>query len=150
MEIQVDRFVSDTDTTISRVTVDGEFICFGLEDEYREEKKVGETRIPSGRYRVTLRTVGGFHERYGLRFPDIHQGMLHICDVPGFEYILIHCGNTDEHTKGCLLVGSQAIATPGDMSITGSAIAYKRFYPLVVSEAENDNLTIEFIDNDLQ
>ena len=31
--------------------------------------------------------------------------MLHVLDVPGFEYILIHCGNTDEHTAGCLLVG---------------------------------------------
>ena len=31
--------------------------------------------------------------------------MLHITNVPNFEYILIHCGNTDEHTSGCLLVG---------------------------------------------
>ncbi len=31
--------------------------------------------------------------------------MLHIQDVPGFTYILIHTGNTDEHTSGCLIVG---------------------------------------------
>ena len=55
MEILVDRFVSDDDSTISRVNVDGQFVCFGLEDEYRADKVPGETRIPAGTYRVTLR-----------------------------------------------------------------------------------------------
>ena len=109
MKIDVDRFISDEDTTISRVMVDGQFICFGLEDEYREEKVVGETRIPAGTYKITLRTEGGFNQRYKKRFPDIHKGMLHIRNVPNFEYILIHCGNTDEHTKGCLLVECKLI-----------------------------------------
>ena len=35
----------------------------------------------------------------------MHKGMLWVRDVPGFEYILIHTGNTDEHTAGCLIVG---------------------------------------------
>ena len=35
----------------------------------------------------------------------MHKGMLWVRDVPGFEYILIHTGNTDEHTSGCLIVG---------------------------------------------
>ena len=148
MEILVDRFVSDDDTTISRVTVDGTFVCFGLEDEYREEKVVGETRIPAGTYQVTLRQEGGFHQRYARRFQNIHRGMLHIRDVPNFQWILIHCGNTDEHTAGCLLVGSQAITEPGGMSITSSTAAYRRFYPLVVDAAERGELSITFVDND--
>ncbi len=148
MEIRVDRFVSDSDSTISRILIDGKFVCFGLEDEYREEKIVGETRIPKGVYKIALRTEGGFHNRYKKRFPQIHKGMLHIQSVPGFEYILIHCGNTDEHTKGCLLVGSQAITTPGDMMITASAVAYKIFYPKVVEAAQMNALTIQFEDND--
>lgn len=148
MEILVDRFVSDEDTTISRVMVEGNFVCFGLEDEYRVEKVVGETRIPAGTYRVTLRTEGGHHERYKERFSDIHRGMLYIRDVPNFEWILIHCGNTDEDTAGCLLVGSQAITEPGSMSITSSTAAYRRFYPMVVDAAANDDLTITYVDND--
>ena len=52
MEITVNRFISDNDTTISHINVDGKFICFGLEDEYRENKLVGETRIPAGKYKV--------------------------------------------------------------------------------------------------
>jgi len=42
--------------------VDGQFVCFGLEDEYREDKVAGETRIPSGTYQVALRKEGGFHK----------------------------------------------------------------------------------------
>ena len=148
MDIVVDRFISDDDATISRVMIDGRFECFGLEDEYREEKVVGETRIPAGTYSVALRTVGGFHKRYGTRFPDIHRGMLHIRRVPNFKWILIHCGNTDEHTKGCLLVGSQAETEPDSMSITRSAVAYKKFYPQVVDAAEGSDLSITFLDSD--
>ena len=51
-------------------------------------------------------------------------------DVPGFEYILIHTGNTDEHTMGCLLVAdtSQQNITKGGF-IGASVAAYKRIYP---------------------
>ena len=148
MKIDVDRFISDEDTTISKVMVDGQFVCFGLEDEYREEKIVGETRIPAGTYRVTLRTEGGFHQRYTHRFKEFHRGMLHIRDVPNFEFILIHCGNTDEDTSGCLLVGTQANTDFGNMSVISSKIAYKKFYPLVVDAAEKGDLSITFVDND--
>jgi hypothetical protein len=148
MEILVDRFVSDDDTTISHVMIDGKFECFGLEDEYREDKIAGETRIPAGTYDVRLRREGGHHNKYSRRFPDIHRGMLHIQDVPNFQWILIHCGNTDEDTAGCLLVGSQAITDPGDMKITSSVAAYKRFYPKVVDAAENNDLSITYVDND--
>lgn len=148
MEIIVDRFVSDDDSTVSRVNVDGSFVCFGLEDEFREDKVPNETRIPANSYSVGLRTEGGFHARYANRFPDIHRGMLHIQNVPDFEFILIHCGNTDEDTAGCLLVGSQALTEPGDMRIAQSTAAYRRLYTQVVDAAENGELTIRIEDND--
>ena len=148
MKIMVDRFISDDDSTVSRVLIDGTFVCFGLEDEYREDKVPGETRIPAGTYQIRLRTVGGFHAKYSKRYGDMHRGMLHVQDVPNFEYILIHTGNTDEHTAGCLLVGEQAVTTPGDMRVNQSRAAYTRFYPMVVDAAEAGDLEIEYIDND--
>ena len=148
MKIDVDRFISDEDTTISRVLVDGQFVCFGLEDEFREDKIVGETRIPAGTYQVTLRTEGGFHQRYSDRFREFHRGMLHVRDVPNFEFILIHCGNTDRDTAGCLLVGTQANTDHGNMSVVSSTVAYRKFYPMVVGAAANGDLTITFSDND--
>lgn len=148
MLITVERFVSDSDATISRVLIDGQFACFGLEDEFREDKVVGETRIPAGRYAVTLRTEGGFHGRYARRFPAFHRGMLHIRDVPNFTFVLIHCGNTDEDTAGCLLLGTGAVTEPGDMSIQSSRKAYSQFYPAVVDAAVANDLEIEFLDLD--
>jgi len=148
MKITVDRFLSDSDSTVSLVLIDRSYECFGLEDEFREEKVPSETRIPAGTYKVGVRTVGGFHPRYSRRFPDIHKGMLHILDVPNFTYILIHCGNTDEDTAGCLLVGASVNTTAGDMSIGSSTIAYKRFYPKVIQATLEGSLEIEFIDSD--
>ncbi len=72
MIITVDRFKSDLDATISKVNVDRRFVCFGLEDEYRADKVANETRIPAGRYKVGVRTEGGFHARYTHKFADIH------------------------------------------------------------------------------
>jgi len=47
MKITVERFLSDNDSTVSRVLIDATHECFGLEDEFREEKIPGETRIPA-------------------------------------------------------------------------------------------------------
>jgi pheromone shutdown protein TraB len=66
--------------------------------------------------------------------------MLHITDVPNFEYILIHCGNTDEHTAGCLLVGdSQENNQINENGFIGkSTQAYKRIYPRIAEALVNN------------
>ena len=80
MELEVIRFSSQKDSTLGllfNVTDEKrEFLCYTLEDEYREEKVMHETRIPAGTYEITLRTVGGFHNKYSERFPKIHKGTL--------------------------------------------------------------------------
>ncbi|PKR57517.1 DUF5675 family protein [Thalassospira lohafexi] len=148
MKITVNRFVSDANSTISLIMVDGVFVCFGLEDQYQATKVAGETRIPAGTYRVGVRNVGGFDARYAVKFADIHDGMLHVLDVPGFEYILIHVGNTDADTAGCLLVGEMTDPKPGAMMIGRSVAAYRTFYPMVIAAAKAGDLTIEYIDQD--
>jgi hypothetical protein len=146
MEITVNRFKSNNDATLSAVSIDGEFQCFGLEDEYREDKIAGETRIPAGRYRVGIRDVGGFHGRYGRKF-NFHVGMLQVLDVPNFEYILIHIGNTDKDTAGCLLIGENC--TAGDsLTVLSSTAAYKKFYVKVIESAVNGDLFINYVDSD--
>ena len=67
MQLEVLRFSSEDDST-SGLLFDitdskRKFLAYTLEDEYREEKEMHETRIPSGTYNVTLRTEGGFHQR---------------------------------------------------------------------------------------
>jgi len=146
MELEVIRISSGTDSTNGILfeiiqqgnEIDGswrqkKFLAYTLEDEYRSEKVFGETRIPDGKYKLGLRKVGGYHAKYSKRFPHIHIGMLHVLDVPGFEYILIHCGNTDEHTAGCLLVGDsqENNQITKDGFIGKSTQAYKRIYPRI-------------------
>lgn len=51
MKLFVERFTSDKDATISAIYLDDVFQCFGLEDEYREEKVASERRFPAGSYK---------------------------------------------------------------------------------------------------
>jgi len=59
--------------------------------------------------------------------------MLELQDVPGFQYILIHSGNTDEHTSGCILTGNtqQDLDLGKDGMIGQSRIAYQNMYAKV-------------------
>ena len=152
MKLKVIRYSSQADSTSGLLFEESElglrFLCYTLEDEYRALKVRGETRIPEGTYELKLRTEGGFHQRYTKKYPDIHRGMLHVTDVPGFEYILIHTGNTDEHTAGCLIVGdtqsNNGIIKDG--FVGQSVNAYKRIYPSIAGLLEKGNtVTIQYI-----
>jgi hypothetical protein len=147
MELNVLRYNVGEDSTNGLLFIDEDFACFTLEDEARDVKVHGETCIPDGVYKIKLRTEGGFHERYKIRFKDTHKGMLHVCDVPGFSHILIHCGNTDEHTAGCLLVGdSQENNNIKKNGFVGSSKnAYLRIYKKISSHLEEGGeVTIEY------
>ena len=154
MKLKVLRFSSQEDSTSGLLFLEKngklEFLCYTLEDEYRDTKKYAETRIPAGKYNITLREEGGYHAKYSKRFSDIHKGMLWVRNVPNFEYILIHCGNTDEHTAGCLLLGDsqQNNIITKDGFIGSSTQAYKRVYPIIAEELDKGNsVTIEYINH---
>jgi len=155
MKLQVLRFSSEKDSTsglLFDITNGPEFLAYTLEDEYREDKVWSETRIPKGTYNIKLRTAGGLHKKYGKRFPDIHKGMLHLQDVPNFKWILIHCGNTDEHTAGCLIVGDSQTnnQVKKDGFIGSSTQAYTRIYPAIANTIKSGGeVTIEYIDYDV-
>ena len=147
MDLQLIRYNSASDYTDGLLFIDGKFECYTLEDEYRTDKVYGETRIPDGTYFIELRTEGGFHNRYLKKFgSEFHKGMLWVKDVPNFEYILIHIGNTDEDTAGCILVGSTADKDKNFIGASGAA--YKDLYPKVANallEKEGVTLTIKTI-----
>jgi hypothetical protein len=148
MIITVRRFLSNSDATLSEVKIDGLRQCYGLEDEHRDVKVNGETRIPAGAYKIGIRAEGGFHNRYSKKFAEIHRGMLYVLDVPGFDYILIHVGNTDDDTAGCLLVGQTCLGTPDVLTVGSSVLAYKSLYQAVIDAALVDDLVIHYIDGD--
>ena len=157
MKLEVIRFSSEADSTsglLFDITNQRKFLAYTLEDEYRDsknEKVMHETRIPAGTYKVILRKIGRIHNNYVKRFADIHRGTLHVIDVPNFKYILIHCGNTDEHTSGCLLVGDSQTNNQikKDGFIGSSTNAYKRVYPPIADALEcGEEVTITYVDFD--
>ena len=155
MKLKVLRFSSQEDSTSGLLFLEEnsklKFLCYTLEDEKRSLKVRGETRVPAGVYQIKLRTEGGHHERYTKKYGSMHKGMLHIIDVPNFKWILIHTGNTDEHTAGCLLVGDSQENNNivKDGFIGKSVNAYKRIYPDISKAILNgEEVTIEYINFD--
>ena len=153
MELEVYRYSSGREATLgllSDVTDSSSprFLCYTLEDQRQTHKVYGETRIPAGRYEVTLRTEGGKHQAYKSRYGAWHKGMLWIRRVPGFKWILIHVGNTDEDTEGCLLVGNSAIQNiTAEGSIGSSRAAYARIYPQIAAKIQaGEPVFITYVD----
>lgn len=98
MKLRVERLWKKPAYTVGRLFVDGKFFCNTLEDTVRDlsnEKKVyGKTAIPYGEYRV----VYNWSPKFGRNLPRL-------LNVPAFEDILIHPGNTADDSAGCILVG---------------------------------------------
>ena len=154
MKLEVLRISSQDDSTSGILfdVVNGKrkFLCYTLEDEQLDVKVWGETRIPAGEYKLSLRKEGGFHSRYQAKYGDMHKGMIHVNDVPGFEYILWHTGNTDENTAGCLLLGdSQTSNLVQKDGFVGSSVnAYKKVYPYVAAAIQQGDVYVTYIDHD--
>ena len=70
------------------------FSCKTLELPWNANKK-NESCIPLGNYKVSLRQSAKYNKHY------------HIQDVPGRSFVLIHIGNFNTQTKGCILVGEK-------------------------------------------
>ena len=147
MKLTVVRHQFGTDATNGMLFINGIFECYTLEDQYQAVKVMHETCIPEGTYDIKFRKTGGFHSKYSERYKNAHYGMLHIQDVPNFTYILIHTGNTDEHTSGCLIVGEtqQDLEISKDGFIGSSTVAYKKMYAKVAGQLlQGKDVTIEY------
>jgi hypothetical protein len=157
MLLEVLRFADDGETTLGILLVDGVFECFTVEDQEQKGAKVmHETRVPNGTYDVKLRNEGGYSAKYAKKYADMHKGMLCISNKPNwklenngksFQYILIHTGNNDDHTSGCLLVNDAVSGA----TFTGSSSrdAYIDLYPKVAKVLE-DGGTVKITYKDIE
>jgi hypothetical protein len=118
MEIEVVRKEFTENSTIGDFLIDGDFFCHSLEDRVREPgvKVYGGTAISEGGYDLIIDQSARFR-----------RAMPHILNVPGFEGIRIHAGNTSKDTEGCILLGF----TKEHDSVGRSKEAFNKFFDLL-------------------
>lgn len=97
MEMKLARVQCDPDVTIGDLMIDGKHAAWVCEDTVRPAnalKVFGQTAIPYGMYHIVI-----------TYSPHFKRDLPLLVDVPGFEGVRIHPGNTPEDTEGCLLPG---------------------------------------------
>jgi hypothetical protein len=116
MELLLKRIARRDSYTIGKLYVDGSYFCDTIEDKDRglqqqlplsvnvAKKKKGVTAIPVGRYRVTLAVKS---QRFSQKkqYAACNGYLPRLVNVPAFDGVLIHIGNTANDTEGCILVG---------------------------------------------
>lgn len=136
---------------ISKLYVNGEYFCDVLEDtdrglkqsmsldEIKRIKIAGKTAIPTGKYSITIDVVSPKFSKY--KQYEFCKGKLpRLLNVPGYEGVLIHIGNTPADTDGCLLVGTNKIKG----QVTNSTETFKRLYiEMIKADQKGEDITIE-------
>ena len=139
MKLTLKRIALRSTYTIGRLYVDGNYFCDTLEDTVRDlnkngkfdngEKKVyGKTAIPYGTYEIKW--------TYSPRFKKYTPQLM---NVPSFEGIRIHSGNTSSDTEGCLILGENKQVG----KVLNSRATINKFYPIIKKACSKGKVTIE-------
>ena len=139
MRIEVKRIAKRSTYTIGKMYIDGNYFCDTLEDVDRginqkdsldtikKIKVAGATAIPTGAYNVIVNMS-----------PKFQRNLPRLIDVPGFEGILIHRGNTDKDTAGCILVGENKVVG----KVINSTVYEKKLVNILQNTKEDITITI--------
>lgn len=142
MNLLLDRKYLKENYTIGKLYINDVYFCDTLEDKVvdvdksgkidnGEVKTYGQTAIPYGKYKVVL----SYSPRFGRIMPRI-------LDVPGFNGILIHIGNTIKDTDGCILVGrNKTVGMVNESTTTFNEL----FRQMEVAEKTGENIIINII-----
>ena len=135
MDILLKRRYKGTSYTIGSLFIDGKYECDTIEDidraisnemnesEILSKKVYGKTAIPYGKYEITLDTVSPKFK--GRSWAKFCNGKLpRLLNVKGFDGILIHVGNTEKDSLGCIIVGENKIKG----QVINSTVTFKNLY----------------------
>ena len=139
MKLKLNRIALRKTYTIGKLYIDGKYFCDTLEDTVMDtnksgkfdngEKKVkGKTAIPYGTYEIKW--------TYSPRFKKYTPQLM---NVPQFEGIRIHAGNSSTDTEGCLLLGENKKVG----MVLNSRATINKFYPIIKEACSNGKVTIE-------
>ena len=151
MELLLKRTALKDTYTIGKLYVNGTYFCDTIEDKVRDLNKdgdlndVGEGKIPSltaipyGKYEITLKVQS---PKYSLRtnYNWCNGYLPRLINVPHFDGILIHAGNTAEDSAGCIIVGENKIKG----QVINSMVTLKRLYSCLKEASDrNEKINIK-------
>lgn len=155
MKILIDRKWKKEEYTIGKLYVNGVFFSNTLEDkdrslissmspeEIKKKKKAGETAIPTGTYKIRMDISSPRFSKSNWYIKNCNGArMPRLKDVPGYDGVLIHCGNTAKDTEGCILVGKNDVKG----MVTKSKDYFLKLYNImyaVYKKGENIEITIK-------
>lgn len=139
MKLTLKRIALRPTYTIGKLYIDDVYFCDTIEDTVRDlnkngkfdngEKKVhSKTAIPYGTYEIKW--------TYSPRFKKYTPQLM---NVPSFEGIRIHAGNTSADTEGCLILGKNKQVG----KVLNSRDTINKFYTIIKEACSNGNVTIE-------
>lgn len=150
MKLLLKRIAKMEKYTIGKLYIDGKYFSDTLEDTDRnltstmskdeivKVKVYGKTAIPTGTYVVDMNTVSPKFKNRSWAKP--YNGKIpRLVNVPGFEGVLIHPGNTAEDSLGCILVGKNTIKG----MVTSSQTIFKTLMDVLTQTNDTATLTIE-------
>jgi len=121
MNITVKRIAKRASYTIGRMYINGIYFCDTCEDtdrgltqymslaEIKRKKIYSRTAIPTGTYNVTMNIVSPRFSKRDFYKKNCDGGRVpRLLNVPGFDGVLIHVGNSAADSNGCLLVGKNS------------------------------------------
>jgi len=148
IQITLLRYQDDGQTTLGLLYINNKFYCYTLEDTFREVKIPGETRIPSGTYKVDFRKeVTDLTKKYQERYPGWFTYHFQLYNVPGFQSIYIHNGGDHTHTEGCILVSDSMNVSKEASQLSNSRNTFKQLYVFLEKHLlEGKKLTITIKD----
>lgn len=150
MEIRLKRIARKDTYTIGRLYVDANYCCDTIEDRDRglsqslpvsvniAKKRKGMTAIPTGRYRVTLDVQSPKYSKF-KSYAWCNGYLPRLINVPAFDGILIHAGNSAADSAGCLLVGENKVVG----KVLNSMDTLKRLYAILKTAKDSIYITIE-------
>lgn len=149
MKLTLKRIALRPTYTIGKLYIDGTYFCDTCEDRVRDNNKDGDlndigegkvyskTAIPYGTYKVTMNVQSPKFSRRAT-YAWCKGYLPRLLNVPHFEGILIHAGNTAEHSAGCILVGENKVVG----QVINSMATLKRLLR-IIGGAEDITITIE-------
>lgn len=153
MELKLERIFKGDTYTIGKLYINNEYFCDTLEDkdrgltsdmsldEIKSIKIKGVTAIPTGTYSITLDVQSPKFSTY-KQYAFCDGYLPRLIDVPGYEGVLIHIGNTDSDSDGCVLVGKNTVKG----MVTNSTETFKKLYPILKEASDNnESITITIV-----